>query len=66
MPSLLIKCSQCKAIIDTGVVMDMESFCSSKIENRKLECSSCSEHAVWNKDDVLAVSFCTRQAPRKK
>jgi hypothetical protein len=48
------------------VVMDMESFCSSKIENRKLECSSCSEHAVWNKDDVLAVSFCTRQAPRKK
>ncbi len=57
---LLIKCKECKAIVDTGVSMEFESFCSSEMENRISVCHSqtCGRELIWGKDDVLAVSFC--------
>jgi len=58
MPKLLIKCPACKAIVDTGItVSDLNAFCSSKLEEN-LKCHSCQSELAWNKDDVLAISFC--------
>jgi len=58
--NLLIKCKECKAIVDTGVSMDFESFCSSELENNSGVCHSeiCGREITWGKDDVLAISFC--------
>ena len=60
MSHLLIKCKRCKAIVDTGVTMDFESFCSSELENNISVCHRkvCGEKLFWGKDDVLAISFC--------
>ena len=60
MTHLLIKCKSCKAIVDTGVSMDFESFCSSELENNTSVCHRkvCGEKLLWRKDDVLAISFC--------
>jgi len=57
---LLIKCKVCKAIVDTGVSMDLESFCSSELENNRVVChkKTCGKEMFWGTDDVLAVSFC--------
>jgi hypothetical protein len=57
---LLIKCKKCKGVVDTGVSMDLESFCSSEFENPTVVCHSrsCGKQQVWSKDDVLAISFC--------
>ena len=57
---LLIKCKECRAIVDTGVSMDLESFCSSELENNSVVChkKTCGKEMFWSKDDVLAVSFC--------
>ena len=57
---LLIKCKSCKAIVDTGVVMEFESFCSSEFENSVVVCHRdvCGRKMFWGKDDVLAISFC--------
>lgn len=62
MAHLLIKCKSCKAIVDTGVSMEFESFCSSEMENSTSVCHSqtCGKEMVWSKDDVLAISFCTK------
>ena len=60
MSHLLIKCKECKAIVDTGVSLDFESFCSSELENYASVCHSetCGRELTWDKDDVLAMSFC--------
>ena len=60
MDHLLIKCKECRAIVDTGVVMDFESFCSSEFENNVGVChvNDCGRKIFWSKDDVLAISFC--------
>lgn len=57
---LLIKCRECLAIVDTGISMDFESFCSSELENNIGFChsKSCGKELIWRKDDVLAISFC--------
>ena len=57
---LLIKCKECRAIVDTGVSLDLESFCSSQLENNTAVChhQTCGRELIWGKDDVLAVSFC--------
>jgi len=57
---LLIKCKECKAIVDTGVSMDFDSFCSSEFENNSIVChrNVCGRKMFWSKDDVLAISFC--------
>ena len=62
MPRLLIKCPECKAIVDTGVSMELASFCSSELENNTIVCHSytCGKEIVWSKDDVLAMSFCNK------
>ena len=48
------------AIVDTGVSMDFEAFCSSQLENNTAVChhQTCGREMSWSKDDVLAVSFC--------
>ena len=60
MGHLLIKCKDCMAIVDTGVSMDFESFCTSELENNVAVChrNACGREIVWGKDDVLAISFC--------
>jgi hypothetical protein len=60
MPRLLIRCPECKAIVDTGVSMDLVSFCSSKLVNNQAVCSNhtCKTKTVWSKEEVLAISFC--------
>ncbi len=60
MSNLLIKCKECRAIVDTGVSMDFESFCTSELENNSDVCHSktCGRELTWGKDDVLAISFC--------
>ena len=60
MAHLLIKCKSCKAIVDTGVSMDFDSFCTSELENNAVKCHSavCGREMFWGKDDVLAISFC--------
>jgi hypothetical protein len=60
MSNLLIKCPECKAIVDTGVPMDLASFCSSKLVNNEAVClnHACKAKIVWDKEDVLAISFC--------
>jgi endogenous inhibitor of DNA gyrase (YacG/DUF329 family) len=58
MSRLMVKCSECKAIVDTGVSMDFVSFCEAKLEAKTLPCYNCKTQIVWNKDDVLATSFC--------
>ena len=60
MTHLLIKCKSCRAIVDTGVVMDFESFCSSELENNVIVCHRevCGRKMFWSKDDILAISFC--------
>jgi hypothetical protein len=58
MPELLIKCTTCKAIVDTGIkVKDLSAFCSSKFKE-KARCIDCKIELAWDKDDVLAISFC--------
>ena len=56
--SLLVKCSECRALVDTGVKMDKDSFCTSEFEDKTVACNDCRHKSVWNKDDVLAISFC--------
>jgi hypothetical protein len=56
--SLLIKCPECRALVDTGVTMDKDSFCTSEFEERAVECKDFKYKSVWNKDDVQAISFC--------
>lgn len=58
MVNLLVKCPKCKAIVSTGMLMDFASFCSSTLVNNKIQCSNCGTIINWNKDDVLAISFC--------
>ena len=60
MPRLLIRCPECKAIVDTGVSMDLYSFCSSKLVDNKAVCSNhtCKTKIDWSKEEVLAISFC--------
>ena len=60
MAYLLIKCKSCRAIVDTGVLMDFESFCSSELENSVVVCQRevCGRKMFWGKEDVLAISFC--------
>jgi hypothetical protein len=60
MSSLLIKCPKCRAIVDTGIFMDLASFCSSKLVNNTAVCTNhtCETKLVWSKEDVLAISFC--------
>jgi len=62
MPRLLIKCPECKAIVDTGVSLDLASFCSSKLVNNAAVCTNhaCKTKLVWSKEDVLAISFCQK------
>ena len=58
MPRLLIKCPECKAIVETGFNVDLASFCTSEFENNKTRCKTCKTEFAWDKDDVLAISFC--------
>lgn len=62
-PQLLIKCPECKAIVDTGVSIDLAAFCSSKLVNKPAVCTNhtCKAKLVWSKEDVLAISFCQKQ-----
>jgi hypothetical protein len=68
MTHLLIKCEECKAIVDTGVNIDFESFCTSEFEKTKVICNkhSCGKRQLWSKDDVLAISFCIEKNLDKK
>jgi hypothetical protein len=60
MPRLLIRCPECKAVVDTGVSMELAPFCSSKLVKNQAICSShtCKTKIVWSKEEVLAISFC--------
>ena len=60
MSNLLIRCPECKAIVDTGVSKDLASFCSSKLVNNEAVClnHTCKAKIAWEKEDVLAISFC--------
>ena len=58
MSKLMVKCQNCKAIVYTGISMDLKSFCSSTLINNATSCGNCGKQVVWNKDDVLAISFC--------
>ena len=58
MPHLLIKCSECRAIVDTGVSMEEKDFCKAKLEDKKLKCHNCETDQTLRKEDVLALSFC--------
>jgi DNA-directed RNA polymerase subunit RPC12/RpoP len=60
MSELLIKCSECKAIVGTGISMDYASFCTSEMENNEARCTTCESDLVWGKDDFLAISFCQK------
>jgi hypothetical protein len=59
-PNLLIKCPECKAIVDTGVSMNLSIFCVSKLVNNAAVCTehTCKAKINWGKEDVLAISFC--------
>jgi hypothetical protein len=65
MTNLLIKCPECKAIIDTGVSMNLSIFCASKLANNGVACTNhaCKKQIIWNKEDVLAISFCQASNP---
>jgi hypothetical protein len=56
----LIKCPECKAIVDTGVSMSLSIFCASKLVNNAAVCTEhmCKAKIEWDKEDVLAISFC--------
>jgi len=47
-------------MVDIGISMDFESFCSSELENTVSVCHRkvCGSKMYWSKDDVLAISFC--------
>jgi endogenous inhibitor of DNA gyrase (YacG/DUF329 family) len=64
--NLLVKCPKCKAIVSTGLLMDLASFCSSILENNKIQCDTCGTMISWSKDDVLATSFCKGSKPKEK
>jgi hypothetical protein len=64
MARLFVKCRECRAIVDTGVDMDLASFCTSEFED-KIRCSVCRTDLDWDKDDVLAISFCSKNANKK-
>jgi endogenous inhibitor of DNA gyrase (YacG/DUF329 family) len=55
---LRVKCQKCKAIIYTGISMDLKSFCASTLKNNTTTCGNCENQVVWDKEDVLAISFC--------
>ena len=60
MPLFLVRCPECKAIVDTGVPMELASFCASKLVNNEAVClnHTCKAKMVREKEDVLAMSFC--------
>jgi hypothetical protein len=60
MSRLLIRCPECKAIVETGLSMDLASFCTSKLLNNQTVCTNhtCKNKIVWGKEEVLAISFC--------
>ena len=59
MSHLLIKCKRCKAIVDTGVSMDLEPFCSLELENNSSVCHRkiCGEKLLWRKDGCIPEGF---------
>ncbi|MFX1521648.1 MAG: hypothetical protein ACFFCD_17215 [Promethearchaeota archaeon] len=65
MVNLLVKCPKCKAVVSTGMLMDFASFCSSTLVNNKAQCGNCKTLITWNKDDVLAISFCKGSKPNE-
>jgi len=64
MARLLVKCRESRAIVDTGVDMDLASFCTSEFEN-KTRCSVCKTDLDWDNEDVLAISFCSKNTNKK-
>jgi hypothetical protein len=65
MANLLIKCPECKAIVDTGISMNLSIFCTSKLVSNGVVCTnhSCKKKLVWSKEDVIAISFCQKDIP---
>lgn len=65
MSNLLIKCPECKALVDTGVSMNLSIFCASKLASNGTVCTNhaCKKQLVWSKEDVLAISFCQTKNP---
>ncbi len=55
---LLVKCPECNAILETDIKTDFASFCASELQNTKAQCKNCETDFTWDKDDVLAISFC--------
>jgi len=64
MARLLVKCRECRVIEDTGVELDFASFCTSEFQI-KMRCNACRKDLTWDKDDVLAISFCSKNTNKK-
>lgn len=58
MPELKIKCPKCKKITGTKMSMGLQSFCSTVLRDNRVNCENCGTMITWNKEDVLAISFC--------
>ena len=56
-PYLKVKCPKCKAVVTTTTRMNMQSFRYSGKMRGNVNCK-CSRTILWDKDDVLAISFC--------
>ena len=53
MANVMIRCPKTGEAVPTGIAMEPDSWRSTQMSDNRIQCSSCGEVHVWQKEDAF-------------